>query len=630
MWPHARALMLAAVATGCGTRPAAAPTPPTSTPAREATASDVDSTPAVTPDAGPAPAPGRFIAAVTSTEALAVVAAAGGELEDLLPAASRRAIAAAVESDVAGLKRGDRQAGVGIRRYSHRLFDVAWLSTGHWELVAVVSRLDRARPDAGDCGDTRLIYRLAYTADQAGVRVTSRLPATLAVAIAPAGGDGATDCAAVAQRWRAPADAQGASLGQWLVASGGPLGDGALVSARVQRALTNVQLVRWPSSVQPDLGGHAEYFLRELVPDASGTLAVSPLAAVPDVARIRRNRGLRAQLLAWVRDPETLAAADRGAISLPESLRARLSVAVTPRGFSRRANRAYRSLIDPKQLADLDLTGRERASSAEALLRRLDELTCAGCHQARTIAGFHVMGEDGDDVAMGNALAIPVSPHLLGELSRRVSIAEAIAAGTTPDLAPPMAERAVSDPGGAGAPCGLGDPGFAAWTCAKGLTCIEYDAPSDDRAVGRCVAEQASAIGDPCDTGAVAPRADPRRDRVAEKRSRPCQAGAHCVASHQGFPGGICAADSCGALPEGARCAIIAGSGFDRCLVQGEPFPSCIERTAARIGVASCSENAPCRDDYVCARAPDGGAACIPPYFLFQLRVDGHPRSISR
>jgi hypothetical protein len=38
-----------------------------------------------------------------------------------------------------------------------------------------------------------------------------------------------------------------------------------------------------------------------------------------------------------------------------------------------------------------------------------------------------------------------------------------------------------------------------------------------------------------------------------------------------------------------------------------------------------CGEAAPCRDDYICARTPAGGGACVPPYFLFQLRVDGHP-----
>ena len=32
-------------------------------------------------------------------------------------------------------------------------------------------------------------------------------------------------------------------------------------------------------------------------------------------------------------------------------------------------------------------------------------------------------------------------------------------------------------------------------------------------------------------------------------------------------------------------------------------------------------------DDFICAQAegqPEGRGACIPPYFLFQMRVDGH------
>ena len=33
-----------------------------------------------------------------------------------------------------------------------------------------------------------------------------------------------------------------------------------------------------------------------------------------------------------------------------------------------------------------------------------------------------------------------------------------------------------------------------------------------------------------------------------------------------------------------------------------------------------------CRNDYICARIGDGDdGACVPAYFLFQLRVDGHP-----
>lgn len=41
----------------------------------------------------------------------------------------------------------------------------------------------------------------------------------------------------------------------------------------------------------------------------------------------------------------------------------------------------------------------------------------------------------------------------------------------------------------------------------------------------------------------------------------------------------------------------------------------------------ACNIAAPCRDDYVCAYvpgAPPGTGACMPPYFIFQARVDGH------
>jgi len=42
--------------------------------------------------------------------------------------------------------------------------------------------------------------------------------------------------------------------------------------------------------------------------------------------------------------------------------------------------------------------------------------------------------------------------------------------------------------------------------------------------------------------------------------------------------------------------------------------------------VRACAPDAPCRDGYACARVPGlppTTGACIPPYFLFQLRVDG-------
>ena len=610
-----------AVIAACGrAAPSESPSPAAPAPVAPVAAVPVDAAP-LPPPAEPPPA-GPIVVGVLDPVALETVArtAAG-----LIPAERWTAIADVIAADLAAIKRGDRRAGVGLRRYAHRMFDPAWLSRGKLELVGIVARFDRARIADGSCGDVRLIYRLGYATVQAGEPVASRLPMTVAVIVpgAPAGGD---RCASAAARWRAPAGAAGAQLGRWLVSNTGPLGGGALDPARVVSILTNLQAVRWPSSVHPDLGGHAEYLFREFAPDpANRSLRPVGLAAVPDVARIAGDRALRRRLLAWVRDPAVLAAIDRGDVSLPPELRATLSMAATPRGFSRRANRPYRTLLRPAQLADLDLAALPRLRSPEGLLRRLDEQTCGGCHQARSIAGFHLLGADGDAVPPGNALAVPISAQLVTELERRRAIAEQLAAGEPPELAPPLAERAPGDPGRSGAACGLGDPAFSDWSCADGLVCLAIDAPADDRAVGRCVARDASAIGEPCDIGSVAPRTDPRRDRVPARAARPCADGMVCKGSRKGFPAGMCARDGCRALPSGAACGLIAGPGFDQCLIDGKLFSRCIADTVVEIGLRPCSEAEPCRDDYICARRADGGGACVPPYFLFQLRVDGHP-----
>ena len=75
-------------------------------------------------------------------------------------------------------RKADRQLGVGFR-FSHRLFDAGWLTArqARFALIAVVNRMDRAAFAADGCGETRLVYRLAYDrGDDA-----SRLPMTINV-----------------------------------------------------------------------------------------------------------------------------------------------------------------------------------------------------------------------------------------------------------------------------------------------------------------------------------------------------------------------------------------------------------------------------------------------------------------
>src|SRR5690606_17282959 len=102
-----------------------------------------------------------------------------------------------------------------------------------------------------------------------------------------------------------------------------------------------------------------------------------------------------------------------------------------------------------------------------------------------------------------------------------------------------------------------------------------------------------------------------------------CGAG-HCERSAVGFPGGMCS-QSCANLPDSASCGGIALlTEFNGCLARNVPFETCIADNTRPGALRSCSLTQACREDYICARLPDGSGGCIPPYFLFQMRVDGH------
>ncbi|WP_437676781.1 hypothetical protein [Sorangium sp. So ce131] len=601
------------------------------------------STPAGAPPPGPAreepSPPGRPLLLVTDRAALAALEAAGlsfgavltgaPDAPTSLAALSRTGELASVTrvlaEDLRQVQRADPRSGTSIARHAHRLFDERWLAaeSAHFELVAVTNRMDRGPFHAAGCGETRLVYRLAYAAPDAA-EATSRLPMTAAFELRAPAAD-ADACRRLAQAWTRASELSGPALARWLVSSGGPLARPAADRAHLARLVVNLQSVRWPSTVRPDLGGHAEYVMRAFRWDErAGRYAPLALENTPDVARLSRDPRERARLRAWLSAPENLARLDRGTALLPEEFLATKAVSATPHGLARRVNRPFRVLFEPRDFAGVDLAGLARIRSPEGLLRRLDQMTCPGCHQSGSVAGFHVLGAE-DPARRHDALAASESAHVVGDLPRRRAVVEAIARGAAPAYDVPFPERAEAGPGGYGARCGLGDESFAGWTCAPGLVCSAYDAPREDRAtVGVCV-PAAPELGDPCQVGAVVAHADPHRDRApAAAQAGACPPAAVCNTSPVGFPGGMCTG-SCGALPEEGVCGAIAVlDPFNRCLAGGTVFTECLGRHVTPAGLRACSREAPCREDYVCARTGSGEGACIPPYFLFQLRVDGH------
>jgi hypothetical protein len=257
-------------------------------------------------------------------------------------------------------------------------------------------------------------------------------------------------------------------------------------------------------------------------------------------------------------------------------------------------------------------------------------MSCQGCHQARAIAGFHLLGEERDDNARMNALAVGSSAHLNEELPWRAKVLHGLAEKQSVADPMPFAEHGATD-GSEGAHCGLGDAAFTSWTCAAGLKCIDHHGD----VLGICSHETAQ-VGDVCDLGTVTHATDPHQDTVTDRRTRPCAApgqNARCNVVSLGFPDGLCRTDcsdaDAGKITDKTICGgIPSASGLTKCLtVDRLPFKDCLANNNNPTTLRSCDAHDSCRDDYACMRVKNGPAgigACMPPYFAFQARVDGH------
>lgn len=540
------------------------------------------------------------------------------------PGTSWDRLKGAFAQDVEDVKKSDPRAGVGVARFAHRLFDLRWLDDPdvRFELTGVVLRLDRVAFQEDGCGEVRLIYRLRYEKKLGEELLASRLPATAGIEFFVPRDEGDPSCERAVRRWM-PREDELRGQRHW-VSDAGPLSATRLrFGENDLRLVTNVQTVRWPSTVRPALGGHAEYALRTFVPATGEGLRPAPLENTPDVPRLLANPELKRRFLEWLTDPATLEDIDWGTVLVPEEFLALRATSVTPRGLARRANRPFRSVLSPSDLAGVDWSERSFVRSPEAALRRLDQLSCQGCHQARSVAGFHFLGEDTEATPAPNRVAVPVSMHTLEDDHRRRRVLAAALRGEPLPVEQPFAERADPHANGYGAHCSLGtDPSYAHWTCAEGHTCAPYDEPVEE-GIGICLPDAPGRAGDPCELGTMTTHRDPRRDTVSGRVERACHSGAACNGNAVGFPGGMCA-EPC--IDEGTtRCGAIAVlDPFNACLARNEPFSHCLTTHVRPAGLRRCSASSPCRDDYLCA-GEEGGGVCVPPYFLFQMRVDGHP-----
>jgi hypothetical protein len=397
--------------------------------------------------------------------------------------------------------------------FDFQLFDRTLLYSDHtrFVLAGIVNRMDRAYVSEGNCGEIRLIYRLTRTGapDPGEPAVSPRLPMTLNIVL-KAKGDSALDrikpitCAEIARRWLAAGESEltGAELAEKFLSGDGPLD--LVATENIDRIEINLQIAHAPKSPVRDF--RTDYLLKVFHYNAPKDLfEEAPLENQIDRERILADAKLRLDFKKWLLDPAHFSELDRGTILIPDRFLATGAIAPTPVGFAASKLQPAFGLMQGegaaanpvfseddvvaalKKAAERGVT-LQNIRSVAGFERRLNDMTCAGCHQTRGIGGFHFPGVDWMAAKPDNSTVVPASPHFFGDQIRRRDILTEFRDGKRPDYSRgfssrPQTRGATELAGteyedGWGAHCYAqragaadNDRSFKSWTCAEGLTC---------------------------------------------------------------------------------------------------------------------------------------------------------------
>jgi hypothetical protein len=407
--------------------------------------------------------------------------------------------------------RAGETIGVGAS-YDFQLFDRVLLYSNQtrFVLAGVVNRMDRAYVAPEACGEIRLIYRLTRTAPaEIGEGTSVRLPMTLNIVL-KARGDHAVDgnsaaitCSEIARRWLAAGESPlvGVELATRLLSKDGPLD--LIGYENIDRIETNLQIAHAPKSKIRDF--RTDYLLKLFSINAlSKSFEEAPLENQIDRERIFADAALKREFKAWLFDSKNISDLDRGTILIPEKFLATFAIAATPVGFAPSnqqpafgfvqadgyGNEVFgeSEVVTALKKAAQSGVAFQNIHSVAGFERRLNDMTCAGCHQTRGIGGFHFPGVDWMAQKPSNSTVVPASPHFFGDQIRRRDILTAIREGMPPDYSRGFSDRpqtrgstelaGTEYDDGWGAHCyqqkpkaADNDKSFRSWTCAEGLSC---------------------------------------------------------------------------------------------------------------------------------------------------------------
>ncbi|RWN28819.1 hypothetical protein [Mesorhizobium sp.] len=590
-----------------------------------------------------------------------------GDLKTLYDKApGYHAIVETIAGDVAALRAEMKAGGRPLYEVTDgnvgRIMDMRWLKTGaaRFRLVGVVNRIDRrdfteARDD-GSCGEVRFIYRLAYSFKKNGKVLASRLPFNFN-AIYSAAPDADGGCVGVAGRWTPQLD-ETVDTG-WLI--GGPLDKAGLSFKQLE---LNAQVVRFPSGQETEFGGQAAYLMRIFGIDGE-TVSERPLENTPDVALLSEDAALKAKLADYI--SANLAAVDLGVYEIPDEFLAKKVISWSTFGSARQANHPFTPLFQPADFVGFDYSALRLVRTPEALVERLDNGACQGCHQAGSTAGFHFIGLDDKTTSPLNRIEVGISPHLHAEMPRREAWLRATAEGKEPNhfrplsFAPPAAWKDAGEvayaPAAMAMPCLMPEDAArfgTTWQCGGGTVCTPLATASGVRTkLAQCLLPKDSDkmfAGHPCLTGSIASNGtQPFNDRYsisgqfAAFATDISRTAYTCRPPKIGVPAGIAyrgcddkdrafAGFKPGKPMPNEICGLVGGKKFDTCVATNN-FDQCLGGAVNRGNRPACSADHFCREDYMCQSLPPdtpgigkvkGIGFCSPTYFIFQMRIDNH------
>ena len=160
----------------------------------------------------------------------------------------------------------------------------------HYALIGVINRLDRVVFKSDSCGELRFLYRLEYEKDK---RARDSHDDKCCFYLPGSAQTNWGDCRSIA-----------AQLNDWM---NNPLGEmpGVIANASLKSVESNLQVLRAPSSVLPEMGGDAEYLLRVFHMN-NQKLERATLENTPDVDRINRDPQLKADLISYLNNQKNM------------------------------------------------------------------------------------------------------------------------------------------------------------------------------------------------------------------------------------------------------------------------------------------------------------------------------------